>query len=186
MLRKDLPLGTKTIMAIWSFKRKQFSDGTLNKHKARLCAHGGQQTWGQDYLGTYALVVTWASIRLLLIAAKIHGLKSKSIVFVLAFPQTDLDMPVYTELPAGVNPTNVSDGDRRRYDLKLNKSLYGIKQAGNNWFKNSAKGSSIVTSFKAMLTNASSFGKIALSLRKLMIASSLDRILQLLMQSFHC
>ena len=40
---KDLPVGTKMIMAIWSFKRKQFPDGTLNKHKAQLCAHGGQQ-----------------------------------------------------------------------------------------------------------------------------------------------
>ena len=44
MERKDLPFGTKTIMAIWSFKRKGFPDGTLNKHKAQLCAHGGQQT----------------------------------------------------------------------------------------------------------------------------------------------
>jgi hypothetical protein len=45
--------------------------------------------------------------------AKIHGLKSKSIDFVLAFPQADLDVPVYMELPAGVNPIDVSDGDRR-------------------------------------------------------------------------
>ena len=45
MLCKDLPVGVKTSMAIWSFKRKRFPDGTLNKHKARLCAHGGQQTW---------------------------------------------------------------------------------------------------------------------------------------------
>jgi hypothetical protein len=74
MERKDLPIGTKTIMAIWSFKRKRFPDGSLNKHKARLCAHGGQQTWGLDYWDTYAPVVTWASVRLLLIVAKIHGL----------------------------------------------------------------------------------------------------------------
>ncbi len=66
--------------------------------------------------------------------AKIHGLKSKSIDFVLAFPQANLDVPVYMELPAGVNPTNVSDGDWPRYVLKLNTSLYGLKQAGYNWF----------------------------------------------------
>jgi hypothetical protein len=140
MLRTDLPIGAKTIMAIWSFKRKRFPDGTLNKHKARLCAHGGQQTWGQDYWDTYAPVVTWASIRLLLVVAKIHGLRSKSIDFVLAFPQADLDVPVYMELPAGVNPINVSDGDRRRYVLKLNKSLYGLKQAGFNWFEKLREG----------------------------------------------
>ena len=44
--RSSVPLGTKTIQAIWSFKRKRFPDGTLNKHKARLCAHGGMQQWG--------------------------------------------------------------------------------------------------------------------------------------------
>jgi hypothetical protein len=132
MERKDMPIGTKTIMAIWSFKRKRFPDGTLNKHKARLCAHGGQQTWGIDYWDTYAPVVTWASVRLLLIVAKIHGLQSKSIDFVLDFPQADLDVPVYMELPAGVNPVDVSDENRRRYVLKLNKSLYGLKQAGYN------------------------------------------------------
>lgn len=35
----------KTILAIWSFKRKRYPYGTLNKHKARLCAHGGMQQW---------------------------------------------------------------------------------------------------------------------------------------------
>jgi hypothetical protein len=109
MERKDLPIGTKTIMAIWSFKCKRFPDGTLNNHKARLCAHGGQQTWGQDYWDTCAPVVTWASVCLLLITAKNHGLQSKSINFVLAFPPADLDVPVYMELPAGVNPTQVLD-----------------------------------------------------------------------------
>jgi hypothetical protein len=100
---KDLPFGTKTIMAILSFKHKRFPDGTLNKHKARLCAHGGQRTWRQDYYETYAPVVTWASVCLLLIVAKIHGLESKSIDFVLAFPQAGLDVPLYMELPVGVN-----------------------------------------------------------------------------------
>ena len=109
MEHKNLPIGTKPIMAIWSFKRKRFPDGTLNKHKACLCAHGGQQTWGLDYWDTYAPVVTWASVYLLLIVAKIQGLQSKSIDFVLAFPQVDLDVPVFMELPAGINPINVLD-----------------------------------------------------------------------------
>ena len=57
-----------------------------------------------------------------------------------AFPQDNLDLPVYMELPAGVNPTNIYDGDRRCYVLKLNKSLYGLKQAGYNWFEKLCKG----------------------------------------------
>ncbi len=57
MEHKDLPPGTKTIMAIWSFKRIRFPDATLNKHKAHICVHDGQQTWGQYYWDTYAPIV---------------------------------------------------------------------------------------------------------------------------------
>ncbi|KAL7534594.1 hypothetical protein ACHAWF_004881 [Thalassiosira exigua] len=130
-----MPVGARTIMAIWSFKRKRFPYGLLNKHKARLCAHGGQQTWGQDYWDTYAPVVQWASVRLLLIVAKIHKLESNSIDFVLAFPQADLDIPVYMELPAGITPEDEIDANRRRFVLRLNKSLYGLKNASFNWFE---------------------------------------------------
>jgi hypothetical protein len=128
MNRRDMPTDAKTIMAIWSFKQKRLPDGTLNKHKACLCAHGGMQTWGQNYWETYAPVVNWASVRLILAIAKIHGLSSKSIDFVLAFPQADLEIPVYMELPIGFDVPN--NDDRNYYVLKLNKSLYGLKQAG--------------------------------------------------------
>ena len=94
----DKPANSKTIMSIWSFKRKRYPDGTLNKHKARLCAHGRMQTWGQNYWETYAPVMNWANVCLILAIAKIHGLLTKSIDFVLAFPQADLEVPVYMEL----------------------------------------------------------------------------------------
>ena len=68
---------------------------------------------------TYAPVVNWASVRLLLIIAKIHNLPSKGIDFVLAFTQTDLEVPVYMEIPMGFVPEH--DEQRRRYVLKLNK-----------------------------------------------------------------
>ena len=41
--RSSMPKGAKTIMSIWSFKRKRFPDGRVQKHKARLCVHGGMQ-----------------------------------------------------------------------------------------------------------------------------------------------
>jgi hypothetical protein len=59
------------------------------------------QTWGQNYWETYAPVVNWASVQLILAVAKIHRLSSKSIDFVLAFPQADLEIPVYMESPIG-------------------------------------------------------------------------------------
>ena len=70
-----------------------------------------------------------------MIVAKIYKLDSKSIDFVLAFHQADLLIPVYTELPAGVTPIDEIDSNRRRYVLRLNKSLYGIKSSGHYWFE---------------------------------------------------
>jgi hypothetical protein len=112
----DMPVDTKTIMSIWSFKCKRYPDGCLNKHKASLCAHGGMQTWGQNYWQMYAPVVNWASVCLILAITKIHGLSSKSIDFVLAFLQADLENLLYMELPIGFNAPN--NEDQKFYVLK--------------------------------------------------------------------
>jgi Reverse transcriptase (RNA-dependent DNA polymerase). len=66
-LRRWCELGNvKTIKAVWSFKRKRKPGGTLIKHKARLCAHGGMQVYGEHYWDTYSPVVSWMSIRIML------------------------------------------------------------------------------------------------------------------------
>ena len=137
--RSTIPPGHKTIQAIWSFKRKRFPDGTLNKHKARLCAHGGMQQWGVSYWETYSPVVNMLTVRLLLALCNIHGLESKSIDFVLAFPQADLDVDIWMELPMGIEVSE-SPEKSRAYVLKLKKSLYGLKQASLNWFEKLKQG----------------------------------------------
>ena len=130
--RANIPEGKKTILSIWSFKRKRSPSGELLKHKARLCAHGGMQKWGDSYWETYSPTVNWLSVRALLAVSIINNFATSTIDFTLAFPQVDLDVDVFMELPAGmVGP----DGTRKRYVLKLNKSLYGLKQASHNWFR---------------------------------------------------
>ena len=121
----SLPSKAKPIKAIWSFKRKRFPDGRLNKHKARLCAHGGMQRWGQNYWETYSPVVNALTVKILLVIAKLHKLDSKSIDFVLAFPQADLDTDIWMEIPPGFE---AEDGAVQTMVLKLNKSLYGLKE----------------------------------------------------------
>ena len=131
-----MPVGAKTILSIWSFKRKRIPDGTISKYKARLCAHGGMQSWGVDYREMYAPVVNWMSVRFILTVAKIHELDTKVIDFVLAFPQAKLDVDVFMEIPAGmVLSGHPGSFYRGKYVLKLNKSLYGLKQASANWFE---------------------------------------------------
>ena len=99
ILRSEVPKHVKTIMSIWSFKRKRFPGGMLNKHKDRLCAPGGHQQWGVNYWETYAPVVNWISVQFLLIISELAGLETQALDFILAFPQADLDVPVYMELP---------------------------------------------------------------------------------------
>jgi hypothetical protein len=127
--RSVIPSGTKTILAVWSFKRKRYPDGRILKHKARLCAHGGMQTWGVNYWETYAPVVNWMSIRTLMALSILHDLETRSIDFVLAFPQAPLDVDIYMEPPYGFD----IDG-KKDFILKLNKNLYGLKNASHNFW----------------------------------------------------
>ena len=130
MLRSDLHSGAKTILAIWSFKRKRYPDGRIQKYKARICAHGGMQTWGENYWETYTPVVTWLSVRILLILSVLHDQEARSIHFTLAFPQADLDVDVFMELPPGFD----MNGSSGSHVIKLNKSLYGLCQSSHNWW----------------------------------------------------
>ena len=52
------------IMMIRSSKQKHHPDGTLDKYKARICCHGGQQQWCIDYRVKYTQLVTWSSVRI--------------------------------------------------------------------------------------------------------------------------
>jgi hypothetical protein len=128
----------KTIKTIWSFKRKRKPDGTIIKYKARLCAHGGMQVHGDTFWDTYAPVVNWMSVRLMLIFSEIHKLHTRSIDFTLAFPQADVKVDIYMELPLGCTPSDKSDS--KDYVLKLVKNLYGLKDTGKTWFEHLKNG----------------------------------------------
>ena len=94
------------------------------------------QQWGDNYWETYSPVVNMLSVRLLLAITKIFKLESKAIDFVLAFPQADLDEDIWMYLPIGFQVDGETEEDSERsYVLKLNKSLYGLKQASFNWYE---------------------------------------------------
>ena len=86
---------------MWAFERKRLPDDTLLKHTERSCAHGSQQKWGVNYWEKHALVANWASVRLLLALSHVYGLESKSIDFVLEFPQAVLETEVFMEMRQG-------------------------------------------------------------------------------------
>ena len=133
--RKDIPKGARTILSVWAFKLKRFPDGQVMKNKARLNAQGGMQRWGVDYWETYAPVVNWISVRLMLAITIIHKLETKSVDFILAFPQAELDRDVFMELPYGFQY-----GEKGKYVLQLKKNLYGLADASYNWFQKLCEG----------------------------------------------
>ena len=65
-LLSDLPAGRKAIKCKWVFKTKLDASRHVERYKARLVAKGCSQQPGVDYEETYAPVVRYTSIRLLM------------------------------------------------------------------------------------------------------------------------
>jgi hypothetical protein len=51
----------------WAFRCKRFPDGSVRKLKARFCVRGDKQVEGVDFFDTYATVVNWQTVRLMLV-----------------------------------------------------------------------------------------------------------------------
>ena len=136
--REQVPKGVKVLPSVWSMKRKRdIKTQKVYKHKARLNLHGGKQEYGVNYFETYAPVVTWFSIRLILILAIINKWYTRQVDFVLAYPQADIEFDMYMELPHGIETKH---GNGKTHVLKLLKNLYGQKQAGRVWNQHLVKG----------------------------------------------
>ena len=100
-----------------------------NSNKARFCARGDQQLEGVDFFETYAPVVQWTTVRLMLILEILLKLKSKQGDVTAAFLHAELDEDekVYVEMPLGFRkPGKV---------LSLKKTLYGLRQSPRMFWK---------------------------------------------------
>ena len=122
----------------WAFKIKRFPDGLVRKLKARFCVRGDQQIEGVDYFDTFAPVVQWSTVRLMLVLSLTLGLASKQVDYVSAFCQAPIDEDVYVNLPKGWRRLNELGGLKENFKadhvLKLKRSVYGLKQSPKNFF----------------------------------------------------
>lgn len=115
----------------WVFKRKDVSDangGSLVKYKARLVCRGFQQKQGIDYEETYAPVIAFTTLRLFFAICASKGLEIDQMDVITAFLNGDLDKEIYMEQPEGF-----LDSKHPGYVCKLQKSIYGLKQASRQW-----------------------------------------------------
>ena len=127
---RELMDKTKSVLrAVWSHRRKTTPAGEIYRHRSRLCVDGSQQKEGIDYTETYSPVVSWTTIRILLILSVLLNLSTKAVDYVQAFPQAELseEDAVYMRIPPGYKTVN------KNTVLKLKKNLYGLKQASYNW-----------------------------------------------------
>ena len=123
-----LPAGRTAIGCKWVFKTKRGADGQVIKHKARLVAKGYLQRYGVDYDETYAPVARFPSIRAILALTAHHNWELHQMDVKSAYLNGDLEEDIYMEQPEGY----VVPGQEHLV-CKLNKSLYGLKQAGRTW-----------------------------------------------------
>ena len=112
----------------WVFKVKRNADGTVQKFKARLVAQGYTQSPGIDYDEVFAPVVRYTSIRTLLAVANICNWEIHQMDAKTAFLQGNLNEEIYMRQPNGF-----VDPEKPDYVCKLNKGIYGLKQATRCW-----------------------------------------------------
>jgi hypothetical protein len=125
---EKLPDDRRTIQNKWVYKVKRDAEGNSTRFKARLVAKGFSQREGIDYGETFAPVVRHESVRTIFAVAAARDLEIMQLDVKTAFLYGDLIEEIYMDQPEGFRslsqPTDV---------CRLQKSLYGLKQASRSW-----------------------------------------------------
>jgi hypothetical protein len=105
MLREQnkVPEDVQIVSSLWSLQCKpNLTANKVKSHKARLNRHGRKQVYGMNYFETYALVVTWFAIRLMIICGILFCWACQQADFVMAYPQAPIEVDIYMELSQGI------------------------------------------------------------------------------------
>lgn len=131
----ELPPESKIVGHRWVFTRKKNPEGKVLRYKGRIVAQGYTQTYGLDYQDTYAPVLDQITYRLLIALSTYLQFDMDSMDVVTAFLYGYLDEDIYMKVPEYI----VIPPHLKNPAVKLKRSLYGLKQAGRQWYIRYAK-----------------------------------------------
>ena len=122
----ERPVGAKVLKNRWVLRLKDNGDRKI--YKACLVAKGFAQTPGVDFDETFSPVARYDSVRLMLAIAASRKMSIHQFDVKTAFLYGSLSEEVFIEQPVGLE-----DGSGRV--CKLNRGLYGLRQAPRCWNK---------------------------------------------------
>lgn len=123
------PTNVNVVGCKWIYRTKRKSDGSIERHKARLVAQGFSQQAGKDFFETFSPVVKPTTIRLVVSIALSNQWCLRQLDINNAFLNGELSEVVYMRQPKGFEDSHHPD-----HVCQLRKALYGLKQAPRAWF----------------------------------------------------
>lgn len=127
---QDLPPGRVPISCKWVFKQKLDQEANVSRYKARLVARGFTQRYGEDYLETFAPVVKFPTMRIILALAAHEDLEMLQMDVCTAYLNGTITENIFMQQP----DKYVKKGAENKV-CTLIKSLYRLKQSGNRWYE---------------------------------------------------
>ena len=124
-----LPKGRTLEGGHWVHTIKEVTGGDIT-YKARFVVKGYSQVKRIDFQETFAPTVNIVSARVLCQLAAQHSLILQQMDVKTAYLNAPIDYEIYIEQAKGFETPNSSETEKAVY--KLNKSLYGLKQSGQN------------------------------------------------------
>jgi hypothetical protein len=121
----------RPIKSKMAFRKTLKANGDF-KFRSRLVGCGYSQIYGKDYDENFSPTAKYKSLCIILHLCAIYGWNMMGIDVENAFIEPKIDKEIYMYLPKDVY-MNPQSG--RRVKVKLLKSLYGLKQAGDLWNK---------------------------------------------------